>query len=84
MNPNELPDLETTCIKQIATLRYIPVKFRLSWSDVLTKTIEECISQPNCTENWKKLFASSKHLLRASKKVGKKQIKSGKINGKTV
>ena len=72
MNPSGLPDLETICKKQIPTLRYIPVKFRLSWSDVFTKTIEGCISQPNCTENWKKLFAISKCILRASNRGGKK------------
>ena len=44
INPTGLPDLETICKKQIPTLRYIPVKFRLSWSDVLNKTIEGCIS----------------------------------------
>ena len=72
INPIVLPDLETICKKQILTLRYKPVKFRLSWSDVLTKTIEGCILQPNCTENWKKQFAFSKYILRASDRGGKK------------
>ena len=42
INPIGLPDLETICKKQIPTLRYIPVKFRFSWPDVLTKIIEGC------------------------------------------
>ena len=44
-NPIEQPDLETICKKQIQTLRYIPIKFRLSWSDVFTRTTEECFSK---------------------------------------
>ena len=82
-NPIGLPDLETICKKLIPTLRYIPVKFRLSWSDVLTKTIEGCISQPNCTENWKKLFAIGKYILQCLIVV-ETQTKSGKLIVKTV
>ena len=41
MNSTGLSDLETICKKQILTRRYKPVKFRLSWSDVLT--ISKCI-----------------------------------------
>ena len=72
INPIGLPDLKTISKKQIPTLRYILVKFRLSWSDVLTKTVEGCFSQTNCTENGKKLFAISKCILRASNRGGKK------------
>ena len=73
MNPIELPDLKTICKKQIPTIRYTPLKFRLSRSEDFTKTIEGCVSKPNSTENWKKLFAISKCILRASHRGGNKQ-----------
>ena len=69
---NALPDLETICKKKIPTLRFIPVKFRLRWSELLTPIIEGCVSQPIYPENWKRLFAISKCVLRSSNRVGKK------------
>ena len=68
---NALPDLETICKKKIPTLRFIPVKFRLRWSELLTPIIEGCASQPNSPEKWKKLFAISKCVLRASNRGGR-------------
>ena len=79
INPIGLQDMETICRKHILTLRYIPVKFRLNWSDVLTKTIEGCISQANCSENCKKLFSISKSTLRASNR-GKNNQKQNQEN----
>ena len=67
---NALPDLETICKKKIPTLRFIPIKFRLRWSELLTPIIEGCVSQPNSPEIWKRLFAISKCVLRASNRGG--------------
>ena len=69
---NALPDLETICKKQTPTLRFILVKFRLRWSELLTPIIEGCVSQPNSPENWKRLFAISECVLCASNRGGKK------------
>ena len=69
-NLNALPDLETICKEKIPTLRLIPVKFRLRWSELLTPIIEGCVSQPNSPENWKRVFAISKCVLRASNRGG--------------
>ena len=68
---NALPDLETICKKKIPTLRFVPVKFRLRWSELLTPIIEGCVSQPNSPENWKRLFAISKCVLHASNRGGR-------------
>ena len=54
------------------TLRFIPVKFRLRWYELLTTIIEGCVSQPISPENWKKLFAISKCVLRAINRGEKK------------
>ena len=72
INLNELPDLKTISSKQIPTLRFIPVKFRVRWSELLTSVIDTCISHAQSIENWKKLFAISKCVLRASNLGGKK------------
>ena len=72
INLNELPDLETISSKHIPTLRFIPVKFRVRWSELLTSVIDACISLAQSIENWKKLFAISKCVLRASNRGGKK------------
>ena len=69
---NALPDLETICKKNISTLRFIPVKLRLRWSELLPPIIEGCVSQPNSPENWKRLFAISKCVLCSSDRGGKK------------
>ena len=53
-------------------LRFIPVKFRVRWSELLTSVIDACISHAQSLENWKKLFAISKCVLRASNRGGKK------------
>ena len=63
INLNELPDLETISKKHIPTLRFIPVKFRVRWSELLTSVIDACISHAQSLENWKKLFAISKCVL---------------------
>ena len=76
MNPIELPDLQAICKTQIPSLRYVPVKFRLSWLKVFTRTIEGCVSEPNSTENRKKPFAISKCILRASYRGGKKHTQN--------
>ena len=73
INLNELPDLETMSSKHIPTLRFIPVKFRVRWSELLTSDIDDCISHAQSLEIWKKLFAISKCVLRASNRGGKKQ-----------
>ena len=46
--------------------------FRIRWSELLTPINEGCVSQPNSPENWKRLFAISKCVLRASNRGGKK------------
>ena len=71
-NPSKLPDLKTICSKNIPMIRYIPVKFRMPWSGIITSIIEDCISNPDCVDNWKKFFAVSKCVLRASNRGGKK------------
>ena len=76
-NPFELPDFETICSKHIPTIRYIPVPFRISWSGIITSVIEDCISNPECIDNWKKFFANSKCLLRAPNR-GVKNIGSSR------
>ena len=63
-NPIELPDLETNSKKQIPTLWYITVKFRLSWLNIFTKVIDGCVSKPSCTEDRKNLFAIKICILR--------------------
>ena len=65
-NSRELLDLKTICSKIISTIRYIPVKFRMQWSGIITSTMEDCISHLDCVDNWKKYFAVSRCLLRAS------------------
>ena len=70
-NPSKLPDLKTICNKCVPTIRYIPVKFRMPWSGIITSIIEDCISNPDCVDNWKKFFAA-KCVLRASNRGGKK------------
>ena len=72
INLNELPDLETISKKHIPTLRFIPVKCRVRWSELLTSVIDVCILHAQLLENWKKLFAISKCVLRASSRGGKK------------
>ena len=72
-NPSELPDLKTICSKNNPTIRYTPVKFRMQWSGIFTSIIEDCISNTDCVDNWKKFFAVSKCVLRASNRGGKKQ-----------
>ena len=69
-NPSELPDLKTICSKNIPTIRYIPVKFRMQWSGIITSTIEDCISNTDCVDKWKKFFAVSKCVLHASNRGG--------------
>ena len=71
-NPIKLPDLKTIRSKNIPTIGYIPVKFRMPWSGIITSIIDDCISNPDCVDNWKKFFAVSKCVLRASNRGGKK------------
>ena len=54
INLNELPDLETISSKHIPTLRFIPAKFRVRWSEVLASNIDACSSNTQSLENWKK------------------------------
>ena len=74
MNLNELPDLQTISSKHIPTLRFIPVKCRVRWSELLTSVNDACVSHAQSLENWKKLFAISKYVLRASNRGGKKHM----------
>ena len=76
-NPSKLPDLKTICSKSISTIRYIPVKFRMPWSGIIKSNVEDCISNPDCVDNWKKYFAVSKCVLRASNR-GVKNISSSR------
>ena len=55
INLNELPDLEDISSKHIPTLRFIPVKFRVRWSELLISVIDACISHAQSLENWKTL-----------------------------
>ena len=71
-NPSKLPDLKTICSKNIPTIRYMPVKFRIPWYGIITSIIEDCISNADCVENWRKFFAVSKCVSRASNRGGKK------------
>ena len=57
--PSELPDLKLFAVKNIPTIRYIPVKFRMPWSGNITSTIDDCVSNTYCVDNWKKIFAVS-------------------------
>ena len=50
-NSSELSDLKTFCSKNIPTIRYIPKKFIMPWSGIITSIIEDCISNPDCTDN---------------------------------
>ena len=78
-NPSKLPDLKTICGKNIPTIRYIPVKFRMPWSGIITSIIEDCLSNPDCVDNWKKFFTVSKCVLRASNR-GRKKHKQQQEN----
>ena len=69
---NSKPDLKTISSKHISTLRFTPVKFRVRCSELLASVIDACISHAQSLENWKKLFAISKCVLRASSRGGKK------------
>ena len=70
-NPSKLPDLKTICSKNIPTIRFIAVKFRMPWSGIVTSIIEDFISNPDCVDNLKKFFAVSKCVLRANNRGGK-------------
>ena len=70
-NANDLPDFKINCSKNIPTLRYITLKFRMQWSEIIALIIEDCISNTDCVDKWKKLFAVSKILLFACIKGGK-------------
>ena len=72
INLNELPDLETISREHIPTLRFIPVQFRVRWSEFLTSVIDACISHALSLAKWKKLFAISRCVLRASNREGKR------------
>ena len=54
--------------------------FRMLWSRIITSIIDGCISNPDCVDNWKKFFAVSKFVLRASNRGVKAQAESGKRN----
>ena len=56
-NPSELADLKIICSKNIPTIRYIPLKFRIPWSGIITSIIDGCISNLDSVDNWKKFFA---------------------------
>ena len=57
---------------KIPIFRFNSVKVRLKWSELLTHIIEGCVTHPKSPENWKRLFAISKCVLRASNRGGKK------------
>ena len=44
----------------------------MPWSGIITSSIEDCISNLDCVDNWKKFFAVSKCVLRASNRGGGK------------
>ena len=69
---NELPDLETISSEHIPTLWFIPVNFRVRRSELLAWVIEALISLARLLEKWKKFFAISNCILRASARGGKK------------
>ena len=83
-NPSQLPDLKTICSKNIPTIRYISVKFRMLWSGIITSIIEDCISDPDCVDNWNRFFAVSKCVLRASNRGGKKHAAAGKLHDESI
>ena len=58
INLNELPDLETFNSRHIPSIKFIPVKFRLRWSELLTSVIGASISHAQSLENWKKTFCN--------------------------
>ena len=55
------------------TCRFVPIKFRARWSQLLSGILLECVEAPNNETNWQKLFAVSKCILRACNRGGKKQ-----------
>ena len=80
INLNELPDHETISSKHIPTLRFIPVKFQVRWSDLLTSVIDACISHAQMLENWKKNYFAFSNVFYAGLIVEVRSKSSSKRN----
>ena len=73
LNENKkLPSLQTIVSSHVPTCRFVPVKFRTKWSQLLTSILDDCATTPDDEINWQKLFSVSKCILRASNRGGKK------------
>ena len=73
LNENKkLPCLQTIVSSHVPTCRFVPVKFRTKWSQLLTSILDDCATTPDDELNWQKLFSVSKCILRASNRGGKK------------
>ena len=55
------------------TCRFVPIKFRAGWSQLISGILLECVEAPDNETNWQKLFSVSKCVLRACNGGGKKQ-----------
>ena len=55
------------------TCRFVLIKFRARWSQLISGILLECVEAPDNETNWQKLFAVSKCVLRACDRGGKKQ-----------
>ena len=70
---NKLPEVLTRLSSYVPTCRFVPIKFRARWSQLLSGILLECVEAPDNETNWQKLFAVSKCVLRACNRGGKKQ-----------
>ena len=53
--------------------RFVPIKLRARWSELISVILLECVKAPDNKTNWRKIFAVSKCVLRACNRGGKKQ-----------
>ena len=69
----KMPCLQTIISSHVPTCRFVPVKFRTKWSQLLTSILDECAKTPDDELNWQKLFSVSKCILHASNRGCRKQ-----------
>ena len=69
---NKLPEVLTILSSYVPTCRFVHIKFRARWSQLISGILE-CVEAPDNETNWQKLFAVSKCVLRACIRGGKKQ-----------
>ena len=69
----KLSEVLTLLSSYVPTCRFVAIKSRAGWSQLLSSILLECVDAPDNKTNWPKLFAVSKCVLRACNREGKKQ-----------